>query len=266
MSETGAALAAAGVFAIALVALAWLSVQISLQMQQVVYNITRSVDWAVVVYFLLMLPGIVAHEAAHWVVAWLLGLKPGRFTVWPRRRGRMVGLGSVTARDGGALRNSLVGMAPLLIGTLLVALLARGWFGGPALPQMAGAEPALEGAAHGLRLWWLSLLAAFRRPDAALWAYLIFAVANGMMPSAPDREPLKPVLTYAALAALAYVALGMPLSLLGDALEAVQRPLLHLNSALLVTVALDVGVLLALWGLAAVTALRPLPVSTSRRR
>lgn len=258
MSEATSGLVGIGVFAGALLVLAWLSARISLLIQQSVYNVTGSIDMAVLIYFLLLLPGIVLHEAAHWIVAKLLGLKPGRFTVWPKRRGRMVGLGSVTARDGGMVLNSLVGMAPLFLGTLLVALMARAWFGGNQLAQtFAGDE---------LRTWFSTVAAAFRRPDAAIWAYLIFTTANGMMPSAPDREPVKPLLVYIALAALLYVALGMPLQPLADALEASTAPLAHLNSALIVTVALDIAVVLVLLALAALTGMRPALPSGTRRR
>ncbi len=231
-----------------LLALAWFSGRISLGIQQVVYNFTGSIDYAVVAYFLLLLPGIVVHEAAHWVTAWVLGLKPGKFTIWPKRRGRMVGLGSVTALRGGPLRDSLVGMAPLIAGTILVAGMASAWFGGAELEQnLAGGS---------LARWFEALAAAFRRPDSALWAYGIFVIANGMMPSAPDREPLKPLLVYIALAALVYFLLGLPLDAFGSLLDAGAAPLSHINSALVVTLLLDVGVLAVLLLLGAVTSRR----------
>lgn len=243
--STNSTLLALLLFGGSLLALAWFSARTSLSVQQVVYNLTGSVDYAVVVYFLLLLPGILVHEAAHWVTAWVLGLQPGKFTVWPRRRGRMVGLGSVTARRGGPLRDSLVGMAPLLVGTLLVALMARAWFGGTALAQSFAGE--------GVTPWLDALGATFRRPDAALWAYGIFVIANGMMPSASDREPLKPLLVYIALAVLLYLLLGLPLKPVGSLLDGAAAPLMQLNTALVITLLLDVGVLAALLMLGAVT-------------
>ena len=243
-----ATLTALLLFAASLLALAWFSMRISLGVQQVIYNLTGSVDFGVVVYFLLLLPGIVVHESAHWVVAWLLGLKPGKFTVWPKWRGRMVGLGSVTARSGGPLRDSMVGMAPLFVGTLLVALMAHAWFGNSVLDQsFAMLSP---------RTWLEALAAAFRRPDAALWAWGIFVIANGMMPSAPDREPLKPLFVYIALAVLLYLLFGLPLDPVRNALDATAAPLMQLNSALVVTLFLDMAVLLVLLLIAALTTRR----------
>lgn len=235
-------------FGVSLLALAALSTQISLEIQRVAYHLTGSIDYAVVVYFLLLLPGILIHESAHWIVAQVLGLKPGSFRVWPVRRGRMVGLGSVTTRSGGIWLDSMVGMAPLIFGTLLVGILSRQWFASDLLAQ-AFSNGTLRG-------WLESLGSAFRRPDAALWAYLVFTIANGMMPSAPDREPVKPVLVYLGLAALVYLLLGLPLDPVREVMDAGSARLMWLNSALVVTLGLDVVVLAVLFVLSALTAPR----------
>lgn len=226
-------------FGVALLLLSWFSRQISLRIQGVALGATGSIRAAVAAYFLLMLPGILVHELSHWTMAWVLGLKPGRFTVWPKMRGKMIGLGSVTAHSGGIVLDSLVGMAPLMAGTLLTLALSRIWF---------GADPRLlveAGVARPQAL--LELLAwAFARPDAPVWAYLIFTIANGMMPSAPDREPVKPLLVYLGLASLLYVLIGLPLQPWAEALTAAGGALSSLNAALAVTVVLDVAVLAVL--------------------
>ncbi len=56
-------------FAAALLAISWFSRQISLRVQSITYLATGSIQAAVVAYFLLLLPGIVAHEASHWLMA-----------------------------------------------------------------------------------------------------------------------------------------------------------------------------------------------------
>lgn len=219
------------IFCVSLAALAWLSRSISIAIQQLVYHLTRSEHTAVAVYFLVLLPGIFVHESSHWVTAWLLGLKPGRFTVWPKIRGNTIGLGSVTARSGGMALDSLVGIAPLVMGTLLVALCAHLWLGGAVL-QFALQTNSVE--------TWLDVVRyAFQQPDAPIWAWLIFAIANGMMPSAPDREPLRPLLVYAALATALYIVLGLPLNPFRSLLDAAVGPLMALNSALVITVGMD---------------------------
>jgi hypothetical protein len=234
--------------------LAVLSALISLEIQRTVFHMSGSVDAGIMVYFLVMLPGIVVHEAAHWITAKLLGLKPGKFRVWPKRRGRTVGLGRVTALSGGMFLDSLVGIAPLVAGTLLVWWISRQWFGEETLSAAF--------AANSLRPWWNVLAGAFSQPDAPVWAYLTFTIANGMMPSASDREPIKPVLVYVGLAVVAYAILGLPLGPVNAALRAGAPPLMNLNSALVVTVILDIAAFLVLLLASAITA----PMAARSRR
>lgn len=233
-------------FVASLLVLAWLSGEQAMEVQRLVYNLTGSLDYAVIVYFLLFLPGIVVHEAAHWVMAWLLGLKPGKFRVWPVRKGSVIGLGSVTTRRGGPVRDSLVGIAPLLAGTLLVGVLSRFWL----------AEIPVDDVLHSsdLTVWIDAAQRAFASPDALLWAYLIYTIANGMMPSKPDREPFGPVLIYLMLAVVVWVVIGLPFSLISEAMAALETPLLWLNVSLVIVVALDVAVMALLLASNAVTA------------
>lgn len=242
-SDFAAVIPALVTFAVALLVLAWFSRLISLRVHAIVYLITRAEGKAVTAYFLLMLPGVFVHEAAHWVMAKLFGLRPGKFTIWPKRQGRMVTLGSVTMRSGGIWLDSVVGIAPLVAGTAIVALLSRGLFSPEQLDAL--------GRSPGSVSWLEAIAQAIARPDSALRLYLIFTIANGMMPSAPDREPLKPVLLYIALAAAVYLIIGLPLDPLAGVLAAVAAPLNWVNGALLITVLFDLAVValltLALW-------------------
>src|SRR3954447_1235292 len=97
-----------------LLLLAWFSRQISLNIQLPFYTVTRSQNSATLAIFLLFLPGVFIHESAHWTMAHLLRLKTSKFRVWPRRQGKYIGLGSVSVESGDPIRDSLVGVAPLL--------------------------------------------------------------------------------------------------------------------------------------------------------
>lgn len=238
MSEFAVALPALLLFSVTLIAVFWFSHQISQLVQGCIFNLTGSLDLAVIGYFLLLLPGIVVHEGAHWIVAQLLGLRPGKFSVWPYRRGAYIQLGSVTTLSGGIWLDSLVGLAPLLIGTLLVGLFSRQLFSGDPLNQMI--------ASGDLTGWLQAIGRTFSQSDALLWSYLIFAVANGMMPSAPDRQPVKPVLLYIGLAVVVYLLVGLPLGPVAAALATLTGPLMWVNSGLMITVLLDAAVLAVL--------------------
>jgi hypothetical protein len=235
-------------FALALLALYLLSQQVSIRLQQLTYFLTRSEDMMTLVLFLVFLPGIIIHEGAHWLMARLLGLKTSKFRVWPKRKGRTIGMGSVSVQAGGLWRDSLVGLAPLLAGTALVTLIAHQIF---AASNLTTAWSRGEWAA-GVG----ALGQAMQQPDGALWAYALFAIANAMMPSASDREPLKPLLLYIAIAAVLYLFLGLPASPLTALLDWSTPYLEQLTSALVFTILLDGVIVVILFLLAMIFAPR----------
>ncbi len=226
-------------FVLSLVLLAWLSRQISLHIQIPVYYVTRSNDAPTLTLFLIFLPGVFIHESAHWSAARLLGLRTGKFRVWPKRQGKHIGLGSVSVQTGGPLADSLVGMAPLLVGTALIALISHYVFNSGELLNAVVARDG-RGAALAFRQ-------ALGEPDGVLWAYLLFSIANAMMPSASDREPLKPVVLYALLAIVLYFFLGLPLNPFTQFLTWSTPVLQNVTGAFVFTILLDAIVLAVLF-------------------
>lgn len=214
----------------------WLNHRIFIETNLLAFYLTRSPQRAYILYFLLMLPGIFVHEGSHWIAARLLGLRPGKFRVWPEQKRKHIRLGSVTSRSGGIWLDSIVGAAPLLVGSLLIALIGQHVF---AAGQIASS------LVHGdFSSFLTGLRSALTQTDSPLWAYLLFTLANGMMPSAPDREPIKPVLAYAFFAVLIYLLLGLPLEPFADLLSGLLTPLQSVSSTLLLTILLDLCVLI----------------------
>jgi hypothetical protein len=137
------------------------------------------------------------------------------------------------------IRDSLVGVAPLLVGTVLVTLIGRMIFDTPLVSGLLAVGD------------WLGAVAAFRhelnRPSGLIWAYLLFTIANAMMPSASDREPVMPVLFYSFLAIVAYIILGLPLQGAASMMQWLAPTLSNLSSALLFVIVLDVITLAVLY-------------------
>ena len=52
-------------------------------MQGIAFLITGSVQWSVLLYALILFPGVLLHEVSHWIMANLLGMRTGKFSVWP---------------------------------------------------------------------------------------------------------------------------------------------------------------------------------------
>ena len=226
-------------FLLFLLLLAWLSRQVSIQLQIVVYYLSRSVDAPTVALFLIFLPGVIIHEGAHWIVARLFGLRPGKFRVWPKRQGKHIGLGSVSVRSGGAFVDSLVGLAPLVAGSIFVGLIGNRIFNVVDVTDLLARAQWLA----SIKTFWFAL----GKPDGTIWAYLLFAVANAMMPSASDREPVKSLLIYAVVAALIYAVLGLPLNPITSMMAWLTPTLQNVSAALLFTIVLDLIVLVVLY-------------------
>jgi hypothetical protein len=156
---------------------------------------------AMLLYFVLLLPGILIHELSHWLTAKLLGVRTGQITLWPsKRRGNQMRMGSVKVGRTDPFRGSLIGLAPLISGSLAILIIGQLILG---LGDLG--EVLLN------RQWgkvWGSLLAHLQAPDFWLWLYLIFAVSNAMLPSETDREPWRPVLLFMCLAVLFFYLTG----------------------------------------------------------
>jgi hypothetical protein len=239
MTTQGDSLSLLLCLSLALLALAWCSRQISLRIQELVYHATRAEGYPMIILFLLLMPGVFIHEAAHWLTARFLGLRTGRFRVWPKPQGKHIGMGSVSVQRGNLWQDSLVGLAPLVLGSVFIALIGYHIFQADVISTtlLAGAWNTT------LTYFWHSL----RSGDGTLWAYLLFAIANAMMPSASDREPVKPLLLYVGLTALIYLLLGLPLSPFAAMLAWLTPALQILTSSLIFTILLDAVILVALY-------------------
>ncbi len=225
-------------FVISLLLLTWLSNQVNLRLQICLLQITRSQDLTMVLFFLIYMPGVFIHELAHWSMARSLGLQTGKFSVWPKRKGRYIQLGSVAVQRGGVWLDSLVGMAPLILGSIVLGFLSHRVFNAY---QITDAIVAGQ-IGFGMDL----LIQALSQTDSALWIYFIFVIGNAMMPSITDRQPLKPLILYLSLATVIYLFIGLPLGPIQAFFEILSQPLADLSSAFIFISLLDIIVVVFL--------------------
>ncbi len=168
-------------------------------LQGVMYLLSGDEEVALWLYALILFPGVLLHELSHALMAALLGVRIGRISVLPQRVGDHIHLGFVPVEETDFLRSSLIGAAPLVSGTAVIALLGSSCFGTPALVA------ALEGGRWGEAL--AALRGAFGAADAWLWFYLIFAIGHTMLPSRADIQAW-PFLGALLLAAMAVVVMA----------------------------------------------------------
>lgn len=156
------------------------------EIQAVFLILTRRSGVTQAVFALIFFPGVFLHELSHFLMAKLLGVETGEFSLFPQAQpdGKLR-LGYVETASGGFIRDALVGAAPLVTGSLFVAYAA--------IYQL-----------RLLPLWdfirlaewngfWAGLMALPKIPDFWLWFYLTFTVSSTMMPSASDRHAWLPL-------------------------------------------------------------------------
>jgi hypothetical protein len=147
-------------------------------LQGVMYLFSEDEEIALWLYALILFPGVVLHELSHALAAALVGVKIGRINILPRRVGKRIQLGFVPVQQTDFIRASFIGAAPLLCGGLVVIAVGYRVFGAPEVIAALVAQDWLA-ALKGLS-------AAFQAADAWIWAYLVFAIGNTMLPSRSD--------------------------------------------------------------------------------
>jgi membrane protein YdbS with pleckstrin-like domain len=171
--------------ALILVLLVFLQRWLHREVQAVFLVLTHRLDVTAVVFSLIFIPGIFLHELSHFVMARLLRVRTGRFSITPQRMpDGMLRLGYVEISRGGMLRDSLIGAAPLVTGCLLVAY-AAGCLEMPFLWDLLR---------HGqFGLFWRGIATLPTVQNFWLWFYLTFVVSSTMMPSTSDRHAWLPL-------------------------------------------------------------------------
>jgi hypothetical protein len=156
------------------------------EIQAVFFLVTRRLDIAITLFSILFFPGVLLHEGSHYLMARLLGIQTGRFSLIPRPMGDgKLQLGYVETASADWLREALVGTAPLITGGLFVAYAGLSQLKIFTLGQalMAGSLETFLGSFQTL----------IARPDFWLWFYLALVVSSTMLPSESDRRAWLPL-------------------------------------------------------------------------
>jgi len=171
---------------LALVALLFIQRSLHREIQAIFLIATRNPGITGGVFSLIFFPGIFLHELSHLLMAKLLGVRTGNFSLIPEPMpdGRLQ-LGYVEAAQADIFRDSLVGAAPLITGTLFVAFAAV-----DRLHLVVMWDTLRMGQ---WSLFTLGLQTLPNIPDFWIWLYLTFAVSSTMMPSESDRYAWLPL-------------------------------------------------------------------------
>ena len=206
---------------------------ISAHVQGVAFLLTGNSQAAVWIYWVMFLPGTLLHEISHWLTAAALGVRTTRFSLWPKikKKGELQ-MGAVQVDAVDPFRYSLIGLAPLIFGSLAVLLIGQGQLELSRLGDAIGAgnlDAISYAAAETMAV-----------RDIWLWLYLLFAVSNAMLPSASDRMAWRTVLTYLGLALLLAIAFGLNPTMPPQLQQFILTVVSYLFTAFVITVAVDV--------------------------
>ena len=168
-------------FILMLVPLIFLQRLLHREIQALLLISSRDANITMTIFSIIFLPGVFLHETSHFLMAKILRVPTGRFSIFPRSLpdGRLQ-LGYVETRRSDILRDSLIGAAPLIAGTLFVAYVAVEHFQMRLLMEVLRNEQ--------FNLFWMAMRALPNVGDFYLWFYLVFAVSSTMMPSESDRH------------------------------------------------------------------------------
>jgi hypothetical protein len=196
--------------------------------------LTGNPERAVYLYAIILFPGVLLHELSHWITATLLGVRTGSISLLPRRGpDGSLQLGYVEYYRGKTLdpvRESLIGGAPMILGTIAILLIGFNVFTVVDLAQ------AVQSGDMDTLTFTLSDL--FQTKYILLWIYLIFAISNAMMPSKSDRRAWPAfVVSMIVVAGIVYL-----LGLQNDIANSLVRPVLKMFSYLGIAFSVAIGV------------------------
>lgn len=226
---------------VTLLALLWLKRRITRNLQELSMRLVDDPDVALILYFVVVLPGVVIHELSHWLMAKLLGVRVSLPSLGPVRKGRSkrVSLGSVRVSKVDPVRASLIGVAPLLGGSAVILIIGNLVLGvGELADAVAG-----QGVAGALG----ALGQMAQVGDFWLWLYLIFAVSNAMLPSESDMAAVRPVLIFLGIVTAVVLVVSGLRGVSPAVVDGVNAIAGYLAVAFGLTLGVDLAFLLIIW-------------------
>jgi hypothetical protein len=171
-------------FLLMLVPLVFLQRLLHREIQAVLLILTRNVKLTIGLFSVFFFPGVALHELSHFLMAKLLRVRTGRVSLFPKAlpNGRLQ-MGYVETAQTDVFRDSLIGLAPLIAGSLFVAYVGNRLELNPLLDYLRNGQ--LDNFFNGLK----NLPTA---NDFYVWLYLAFAVSSTMLPSESDGHAWLP--------------------------------------------------------------------------
>ncbi len=194
---------------------------------------------ATALYYLFLSPGVFVHEVVQWLVAGALNVETERVMAWPEaQEDGTLRLDFVQIKNAGRLATAIIGAAPLIVGLGLLAFISTSILDLDAflIAVQSGDIRVIGPAARELA----------STADFYLWLYLMFAIANAMLPTPEERSGWLIVIGLFAVVLAFLVIIGV-----GDVLvETFTGPVAHavnlLTTAFGTILAVEIGAILVI--------------------
>lgn len=219
-------------FILALLALYALSRLVTNAIYSAVLLVTRSRTVAIVVITVIQFPGTIIHELSHMFVAEILGVPTGKLTLVPESvRGKQINVGSVSIAQTDPFRRYAIGLAPVYMGTVILAAIA---FFLPGLwISVQSIRPELLISAPQFYLFLIA-------------GYFMFAVSNAMFSSPKDLEGFPAFAITVSIFLAGLWITGIRVELTGQLLTITERISFTLVKSLGIVLAINSTILLIL--------------------
>lgn len=175
------------IFSLSLLGLIFFQRVLQKEIQIILLLITRNPNLTIGIFSILLLPGVLIHELSHLFMAFILKVPVKKISLIPEvSKNGKIRLGFVQTLKTDVVRDALIGLAPLLSGLLLVALISS---------THLGITQTIKEIYSGDNRPFLTMLKQIIQvPDFGLWFYLSFAISTTMIPSESDRQSWKMIL------------------------------------------------------------------------
>jgi len=110
------------VFNLLILILFFLSKYLTSEIYTFFIRLSKSENFSTYALAFIFFPGVVVHEMSHYLAAKFLFVPTGKVSLFPKREGDYVKLGSVNVARSNFIKEFVIGVAPLLSGTTSILL------------------------------------------------------------------------------------------------------------------------------------------------
>jgi len=209
------------------------------------FLLTKSQILTTRLFAIIMLPGTILHELSHWLVAEILQVPTGKFDYMPKVEGNNIRMGSVQIGRVDPFRRTLVGIAPMISGILVIVILVNllpfgRWQASPLQNDSIIQHSTNQFPLFNLQLTTYNL--QLLSPLSFLYLYLIFIISNTMFSSKKDLEAAIVPVILSLFAFFVWWKMEMPGLI--QLTEYLSPLIAKINSVLLLVITLDLGMII----------------------